>query len=281
PRGPAARGRGAGAGWVRRGGAGRRARPPAPGEGWSGRDVHSSPPPDLDVTWLELACWDSLDPADGAQATRAVVSGPIAGVAGATARPALRWRELSAVRASAKRFLPVEVPAEVLGRALSALDTRHATDLRPDPDFHLSLVTRSVAGRPPAVTRLTGGGAVGPDEPVRPDDLARACMHQDHLRDAAAFVVAHAPRDEVVGRYPHRLRELIFRAGAVGQLLYLGATEAGLGVTAVGGFDARRWRRIARLPGDHEVLYLVALGAGVDTGAKWDRAHLAYAHDER
>lgn len=248
---------------------------PAPDVRWSGRA--SARPSDLDVTWLELACWDSLGSADGVpEQARDVATGPF--VAGGAGRRPPGWRELSLVRASAKEFVPAEVPADVLRCALSAIGTHHATDVRPDPDFHVSLVVRSVAGQPAAVIPLGRDGRVDLDVPPRPDDIAQACMHQDHLRDAAAFVLFHAPRRRVVGQNP---RELIFRAGAVGQLLYLGAAEAGLGVTAVGGFDAHRWRRIARLPGDHEVLYLIALGAGRDTGTKWDRAHTAYAHDER
>jgi nitroreductase len=112
------------------------------------------------------------------------------------------------------------------------------------------------------------------------EQVVRACMNQGHLRNAAAMAVLHAPRTALLGRGQEQLRDTLFCAGALGQLLYLGATEAGVGVTGVGGFDAERWRQLAHLPEDREPLYLVAFGIDDRQGAKWDRLSTAYAQNE-
>lgn len=97
---------------------------------------------------------------------------------------------------------------------------------------------------------------------VRPEERDRVvllCHDQEHLREAAAFVVLHVDPAETEEQ-PYLVREVLFRAGALGQLLCLGATAAEIGVTAVGDFHPDGWRDLVGLPLGREVLYVVALG---------------------
>ena len=171
------------------------------------------------------------------------------------------WTRLAGIRCSSKHFWPgALVRPEQLAATL-------ATTTLPLP---VDLPTDGV--------RLT---VVHADQ-VRQHVFLRACMFQRHLVDAQAYVLLHvATRDLVGHQRPQLMREMIFRAGAVGHLLYLGAAHAGLGITAVGGFDGRRWAGLGGLPGDHEVLYVLALGHDRDGGAKLDRMQPAYAQAER
>ncbi|MEE4545577.1 nitroreductase family protein [Streptomyces sp. V4-01] len=202
------------------------------------------------------------------------------------------WPALSAGRRSSKGFAAGAVPRAALGRALAAIGTELRCDLPGRTALRMTLVAREVDGLPAGVYRsggLDGGASSGSEggpgsgsAPAPSDaDLVAACMHQDHLGAAAAAVLFHTGRDELLGRPPAALREALFRAGGLGQLLYLGATDAGLGVTGVGGFDTRRWRRMGCLPEGDELLYLVLLGADGGPGVKWDRQQGAYAQGER
>ncbi|WP_412543366.1 nitroreductase family protein [Longispora sp. K20-0274] len=253
--------------------------------GWTVTDLRTHAPRAAeDTSWLEQTCWDSLRPllTDGAPPVMRTAEHPLTGttdLAAGDAFPArAKWSGLSGARRSSKEFPAVPLSADALRRALSAMAVPLTTDLPGDTAIEVTLVARTVTGTAPGSYPLTGG-------PHRPldldgDQVVRACMNQEHLRHAAAFVVFHAPRSAVTERRPFHMRELLFRAGALSQLVYLGATEAGIGVTAIGGFDARRWQQLAGLPADHEVLYMVLLGGASDDGVKWDRLQAAYAHNE-
>lgn len=192
-----------------------------------------------------------------------------------------KWRGLSAGRRSSERFAAGAISGAALGRTLAATRTALACDLPAETVLRLTLVARSVSGLAPGTYRLTGDGDDRAGLPLTDQDLVRACMHQDHLGSAAAAVLFHIRRDDLLGRSPVALREALFRAGGLGQLLYLGATEAGIGVTGVGGFDTRRWQHLGCVPEGDELLYLLLLGADGDPGAKWDRFQTAYAQAER
>lgn len=253
-----------------------------------------------DLSWLERVCWQSLRPfvqdaadAEIPEADRGaprpaplLPPGPSPLLPG-TAHLAGRWHTLSGSRRSTKAFRPGPVPGDAFGRALAATRTSLTTDLPERSPLQVTLLARSVDGLASGAYRLTDDGSPVPAEAAealpRPTDvdLVQACMHQDHLGPAAAVVLFHIRRDALLGRPPAAMREALFRAGALGQLLYLGATDAGIGVTGVGGFDTRRWQRLGCLPDDHELLYLVLLGADTGPGVKWDRLQAAYAQGER
>lgn len=253
--------------------------------GWQTRDCRADArTPSGDAAWLEETCWSSITPLPAAEAGTEPASGPLVAL-----QPGLpltgpfpsgaSWRTLTRNRHSAKDFRPEPLPAVRLWRLLSALDAALVTDLPATTPVRLTLVTRSVPDTAPVIS-LTGAA-------TRPDGIApsaaevlAACQYQPHLGRAAAFVVCHARRSEFL-RHAWSPREALFRAGALGHLVYLGAAETGVGVTGIGGFSGDRWRRIAALPGDHEVLYVLALGSTGTGDVKWDRLQPAYAQGER
>ncbi|MFJ5924241.1 nitroreductase family protein [Kitasatospora sp. NPDC092948] len=249
-------------------------------------------------SWLEETCWDSLSArAEHPGSTRApdapapLVQLPDRGRP-AGARDGLGdpsdWPELLATRASSKAFVPGTVRTADLWRAVSALSTPVRTDLPAHSPMGATLVLRS-AEEPEnnAVHPLTGEGARRPGRLPSTDEVVRACMQQRSLADTAAVVLLHAPRtaltDTAAGAAADSedLRELAFRCGALGQLLYLGANRAGIGVTGVGGFDAALWHSLAGLPDSDEILYVLLLGRPDESGVKLDRLATAHAQNER
>jgi SagB-type dehydrogenase family enzyme len=260
---------------------------PGDGTGWAMRDARGADAGGDGPSWLEAACWTSLSPLLDR------VDHEDAGVPAVGARPltSLRsdfgepfptgagWSVLSRNRRSSKGFAQSGLGKPALWRAVAACQAPLVTDVA-GGEVGLTLLVRDVPGQAPGVYPLTDAGADVPGVVASGEEIVHACMHQAHLRNAAAFVVLHAERDALVaeGRGP---RDTLFRVGALGQLLYLGATEAGAGVTGVGGFDAERWRRLVRLSVDQEPLYLVAFGADDAAGVKWDQLQTAYAQNER
>jgi nitroreductase len=252
-------------------------------DGWS---VHTASSVTESPSWMERVCWQSLlpmlsggeapAPAPGAQPlTRPHVS--------SGAAPDLsteRWARLSRRRRSSKRYVPATVPDDVLDRVLATAGTALRTDLPPSSGLGVTVLARSLEGAPARVFRLSGETV--PKTGAAPDGdlIVRACMQQEHLRHAAAFVVFHAPRADLVTDRSTYMRELLLRTGGTAQLLYLGATAVGLGVTAVGGFDAALWRTASGLPEDHDPVYILSLGATGLGGIKWDRMPVAYAQSE-
>ncbi|QMU71503.1 nitroreductase family protein [Streptacidiphilus sp. P02-A3a] len=270
-------------------------RPGAPARthtGWSYQDDRSAVPTGDPVAWLEEACWDSI-PAGGADAHTDGAPGgrplPAAGLlTGSSAllphAPLVGGtdnRALAARRRSAKGFRPGPIPLDQLTWALGGMRTALPVDLPADPRFSATLVARDVDGLPTGAYDLTAPDAPPRPGAVDPDELVAACMGQQQLRDAAALVLFHAPRRSLhSGGRRHPVGPL-FRAGALGHLLYLGATRAGLAVTAIGGFDSARWAELAGLPTEQDVLYILLLGTADGSTAKLDRMQTAYAQDEK
>ncbi|MEU1088335.1 nitroreductase family protein [Streptomyces sp. NPDC005576] len=251
--------------------------------GWS---VHAEGRVTEDPSWMEQVCWDSLLPVLSGDEAPAPVPGsrPLTHP-GPSARElpdlsAPRWSALSGRRRSSKRYVASAVPADVLERTLAAAATALRTDLPASGELGVTVLARSVEGAPSRVFRLSGEPAPPVAKAPDGDLVVRACMQQEHLRHAAAFVLFHAPRADLVTNRSTYMRELLFRAGGTAHLLYLGATAAGLGVTAVGGFDAALWRTASGLPEDHDPVYLLSLGATGPGGVKWDRLPVAYAQSE-
>ncbi|MFE6776640.1 nitroreductase family protein [Streptomyces sp. NPDC057702] len=246
-------------------------------------------------SWLESTCWDSLTgwtehtgpPAQGA------VPAPLAHLATEGRPPGDHsglgdpsgWPELIGTRLSSKAFTGEPVVADAVWRAVSALSTPLRTDLPDVSPLSATLVLRSTTEPArDAVYRLD----TGERQPTRlpsTDEVARACMQQRALAGAAAILLLHVPRTSLVGvdstEGAESLRELAFRCGALGQLLYLGANRARVGVTAIGGFDTVLWRELTELPDDDEILYALLLGSPDDSGVKLDRLAMAHAQNER
>ncbi|QUQ63949.1 nitroreductase family protein [Kutzneria sp. CA-103260] len=233
---------------------------PVDTDGWTGLDARDADPLAEFQNPLELACRTVIDPQlslsdEPPSLTPRPIS--LATAAASAEPPSGTWTELTRLRKSSKQFRPgVAIPESRLTQAVAAASWRLPIDL-PADGIELTVV-------PQGDRRAT----------------MRACMLQRHLGDAGAYVLLHTAHDELLD-HRHTLHEMIFRAGAVGHLVYLGATAAGLGVTGVGGFDGPRWLRIAGLPADHKVLYVLALGQDDHTGTKLDRLQPAYAQAER
>ena len=257
---------------------------PADPAGWAVHDLGTGPAatgagPEA-PSWLERMCWESLRPllsdvpSPQPPSEQPFLTDRQEALAGGPDGPAGQWQRLTDERRSVKGFGPDFVPGTALRRALLATRTPLAVDLAGGPQVRITLAARAVTGMAPGVYRSVDGPVTAPAPGDA--DLTQACMQQEHLGNAAAVVLLHADRDELVGQPPSAMREALFRAGALGQLLYLGATAAGLGITGVGGFDAGLWRRLGCLPEHHELLYLVLLGVDSGPGVKWDRLQTAY-----
>ncbi|WP_217189313.1 nitroreductase family protein [Streptomyces buecherae] len=269
------------------------------GESWARWTVHD----DTDRerrgatwrSWLEGACWDSLAgwsatsgspflPAAPAPLARVHADRQLASAEAGLGDPS-GWPELIGTRVSSKAFTGEPVPAAAVWKAVAALCTPLETDLPAASPLAATLVLRSTTEpAQDAVYRLR----TGERQPVplpSTDEVARACMQQRPLAGAAAIVLLHVPRASLAGAGSagdaESLRELAFRCGALGQLLYLGANRAGIGVTAIGGFDSPLWRTLAGLPEGDETLYALLLGRPDDSGIKFDRLAMAHAQNER
>ncbi|MFI9245953.1 nitroreductase family protein [Streptomyces sp. NPDC053086] len=246
-------------------------------------------------SWLESTCWDSLtgwtghsgsptDETAPAPLARVRTGGQALGGRSGLGDPS-GWSELIGTRVSSKAFTGEPVSAAAVWQAVSALSTPLETDLPDASPLSATLVLRSTTEpEQDAVYRLrTGERQPGPLPTT--DEVARACMQQRALAGAAAVLLLHVPRASLAGpgstADAENLRELAFRCGALGQLLYLGANRATVGVTAIGGFDTPLWRTLAGLPKDDEILYALLLGCPDDAGIKLDRLAMAHAQNER
>ncbi|MGC5346229.1 nitroreductase family protein [Streptomyces sp. DT24] len=241
--------------------------------------------------WLETECWKwltahratgpVLPAADDGRLRHLLVDAPLW-----EADPAPDGATLGAAaarRRSAKDFTPAPLYGPALDRALVALRTPLSIDLPPSTGLSATLIARRVTDRTPGSHPLfRGGSSSSPMAPAPEDEeLVRACMGQEHLRHAAALVLFHVPRQELLRGGGRAIDEALLRAGTLAHLLYLGAAAAEVDVTAIGGFDASRWSSLAGLPARHEVLYVVLLGPSGKSTVKIDRLHPAYAHNER
>jgi nitroreductase len=275
-----------------------------PTEPWRVLDDRSGEGAHTSAHWLELANWDSLALVDAAgpktadhcemqsmlssarRQSERVPTDPTEWTAPVASKPVPA--EVIRGRRSATCFAdgPIALPdlQTVLDRAHSGL----VTDV---PQAELPALTLILADRAGAVDAAAGSDAFGrPEFGLRPgwarvrraglDDPAYvvpAFMAQEHLYNAAAVALIHANVRVLSDRDSELMRETVFRAGSLGHLLCLGAAEAGLGATAVGGFDAAVWRRLGDLPAGQEVVYLIAFGQAAVGGPKIDRAEPAHA----
>ncbi|MET0136653.1 MAG: nitroreductase family protein [Kibdelosporangium sp.] len=98
-----------------------------------------------------------------------------------------------------------------------------------------------------------------------PDWLSAALVGQRNLVDASTFVVVHARvADTARQALSPATQRLAMAGGIAGEILYLVAGRAGVGVTGIGGFDPGRWARLCGTEDD--VLYVLGLGRAASVG---------------
>jgi hypothetical protein len=98
--------------------------------------------------------------------------------------------------------------------------------------------------------------------------MERALIGQSDLTTASAFIVVHSKvGDGAADVLTPSTQRLIISCGIAGELTYLSATRAGLGVTGIGGINPRLWADACGIADD--VVYLVAIGDAM-AGEKWD-----------
>ncbi|MFD4375648.1 nitroreductase family protein [Streptomyces sp. NPDC058486] len=260
--------------------------------GWEVRDVRAERQHALrrqQPHWLERICWESLaTPPEGAAAgPLGAAAGPLG--AGGSLPMLVRRRGRAPIvpraafhnRRSATGFAPGTVRLQdvhsTVDRALSAL----GAVLPGEGPLYCTLVLRQ--DDPGATERSWPVGLTVRQTTCLDNDLVtEAFMAQPHLAEASAVLLLHAPTaalTEETGSW--QLWTVLFRAGALAQLLYLEAAQRDLSVTGVGGFDSERWKRMAGLPADHDVVYTVAMGVDTSGMPKLDRLSVAYAQNER
>ncbi|UED83200.1 nitroreductase family protein [Streptomyces profundus] len=261
------------------------------------RHVDGAPPEDPDEA--EVAAWRSVrsisafhheeiprsygSPRSVAAGGAEAVSSPVPLPGGGGEPPASRgFRDTVLDRRSAKGFRPEAVPGEDLGRVLARLREGGVIDSADGPRAALRVLARAVDG--------IGAGAYGYDgeaHALRPvsgevhadDAVVTACMSQEVVRGAAALLVLHSSMGPLLGaRGRQGLAELHYHAASAAQRLCLGATEHGVGITCLGGFDASRVAQLVRLDASEEVIYVLACGVPDENAVKWDRAPIAYSH---
>jgi len=233
--------------------------------GWQVLDARSvaSPAPH----WQERANWHSLgeDVADRSDGPRSMTLSPALGPV--LPQPPRFSLDLFGARRSASAFVEATVAAQTVAEVFRHTAVPLAGDIPADTGITATAVLRDVS--PGSTGEVVDARRIAIDG----DDVTTACMGQHHLRAASVVVLVHAPRSSLTTG----LGTVLMRAGIFGQLLYLGATAAGLGVTGVGGFDSTSWRQFAGLPADHDVVYVLALGVAADDGEKADRDPVPYA----
>ncbi|MGW0010440.1 nitroreductase family protein [Streptomyces tendae] len=252
---------------------------------WAVSDARATrqPSPRRQPHWLERLCWESLvTDSEGAAAGPPGRAGSLPSAVRRRGRAPLVPRSAFHRRRSATGFAPGTVPVRdihgTVGRALSVLH-----DLLPGEGTppHATLVIRQEQHDRGELARPAGLDIRWVPE-LPNESVTEAFMAQRHLADTSAVLLLHAPTASLIDEAgDSQLWTVLYRAGALAQLVCLEAARRDLAVTGVGGFDSERWQRLADLPADHDVVYAVAMGSDTPDAPKLDRLAVAYAQNER
>jgi hypothetical protein len=100
------------------------------------------------------------------------------------------------------------------------------------------------------------------------DWFDRALIGQTNFGSACTFIVVHSKiQDSIADVLSPSTQQLIIACGIAGEIAYLVATRAGVGVTGIGGINPGLWAELCGTSDD--VLYLIALG-NAENGEKFD-----------
>ena len=99
-----------------------------------------------------------------------------------------------------------------------------------------------------------------------------ACMNQKLVQNAAAMIILYGPIPHLLSHATiAELKEAIFSAGQIGQMLYLSATAANVGISAIGGFDTELCRELANLSDEYDPIYVFSIGNADQSLVKYDQ----------
>ncbi|MFH1208472.1 MAG: SagB/ThcOx family dehydrogenase [Candidatus Omnitrophota bacterium] len=93
------------------------------------------------------------------------------------------------------------------------------------------------------------------------NDLSRACLSQDPVREAALTIVICAVYERVTGKYRERGKRYVdVEAGHIAQNVLLQAVAMGLGSVPIGAFDDDRVRDLLNLPEEQIPICIIPVG---------------------
>lgn len=186
--------------------------------------------------------------------------------------------EIAQRRCSAKGFLPEPLAQEAY-RAVLETARGFRPPLQPSPPLSVwALPLRVEGARCGQGVELSARG----DQPLRglsedPAELgaavARACQHQQLLRDCSMILAIGAPPADVAAQGHAGYRRLVLNAGILCARLYARAAALEVGITSIGGFfDGEVCHLFGR--GPHLPLVVQAFGKADQRALKLDRARL-------
>ncbi|MBI5254005.1 MAG: SagB/ThcOx family dehydrogenase [Euryarchaeota archaeon] len=93
------------------------------------------------------------------------------------------------------------------------------------------------------------------------EELYRASLHQDFIRDAPLVIVIAAVFKKTKSKYGERGARYVYaEAGHASQNIYLQCESLGLGTVAVGAFYDEAVQKVLKLPRNHKPIYIMPVG---------------------
>jgi SagB-type dehydrogenase family enzyme len=93
------------------------------------------------------------------------------------------------------------------------------------------------------------------------EDLYRATLEQESVRDGAAAIIIAAVYERVTQKYGERGTQYVhMEAGHAAQNVYLQASSLDLGTVVVGAFQDERVKKVLQMPAEESPLYIMPVG---------------------
>ena len=178
-------------------------------------------------------------------------------------------------RYSARAFNNIPIGLEKLTKTLSHSSYYIKRFMRPSASVNtgIRVIARNIADAEGVFEYdIKEKKLVMKDRFVPDIDFRHACMNQKVARNAAALLVIYGSvRKLLKGSTIDNLKEVMFSAGQVGQMLYLGASIEKVGISAIGGFDSNLCRQLAMLPENMDPVYVFLIGNAEACSTKDDQ----------